>query len=61
MCGYTQEDMPSLIGCSSREMYSYKENGKYKFSNDEMKKIYRLFKKKIPSIKMEDLFPDEIS
>lgn len=58
MCGLTQEEMGKCIG-SSRVMYVCKENGKYKFSAQDRELILEKLRKKIPKLKMEDVFEDD--
>lgn len=58
MCGYTQEDLSKYLGCS-RPLYTYKENGDRSFTGKEKIKILKLFKKKIPDLTIEKLFPNE--
>ena len=58
MLGYTQQDMSSIIGCS-RKWYLKKENGSCTFSQKERELICEIFKRKLPNLTMEELFPVE--
>lgn len=56
MAGLTQEDMAEHLGYS-RVYYSYKENDIARFNLAERKTIFRLLKKSLPELKMDELFP----
>ena len=55
MAGLTQEDMAEAIQVN-RPYYTLKENGN-KFSTEQTKTIFRVLKKKLPSLKYEEVFP----
>jgi len=56
MAGYTQEDFAKILGID-RTAYVYKENGSRKFTDDEKQLIYKELKKKLPNLKIEEVFP----
>ena len=56
MAGFTQEDIANLFGYS-RVNYTYKENNQKLLSAEERKKLFKILKKKLPSLKYEEVFP----
>ncbi|MDO6353565.1 helix-turn-helix domain-containing protein [Caloramator sp. CAR-1] len=58
MLRLTQADMAKLLNITQTS-YSFKENGKVPFKQDEMIKITKFFKEKIPEITMDEIFFEE--
>ncbi|MBZ4662812.1 MAG: hypothetical protein JG776_494 [Caloramator sp.] len=54
----TQADMAKLLNISLTS-YSFKENGKIPFKQNEMVLITKTFKEKIPNITMDEIFFNE--
>lgn len=55
MYNITQKDLATLLKVSPTT-YSYKENGRTYFNQEEMIKITNEFKKHNPTITMDDIF-----
>lgn len=56
MAGYTQEEISKHLGIS-KSLYVYCENGIRTFTQERKNIVYQLLKKKIPDLKIEDVFP----
>lgn len=61
MAGFTQEDIAKQLNMSVA-MFNYCENGKRHFTSEREKLIMKILNKKLPDLKIEDVFPvnDEV-
>jgi len=56
MLSLTQTEMANLIGISSKQAYSQKENGKFSFTDEEKKRFKQVLEQHLPGITIDDIF-----
>lgn len=56
MLGLSQTEMAKLIGISSKQVYSQKENNKNSFNDDEKKRFKEVLEQYFPDITIDDIF-----
>lgn len=56
MLGLSQTEMAKLIGISSKQSYSQKENNKISFNDEEKKRFKLVVEQYFPNITIDDIF-----